>query len=250
VPSDTERVFVAGAAGAIGRVLCHLLVADGHFVAGTTRSAAKVEFLRGLGVEPVLVDVFDAAALRQALLDARPTIVIHQLTDLPQTRTPEAMSAAFARNARLREVGTRNLVEAAIAGGVARMIVQSVAFAYAPGPQPYDETCPLNVASTDPNAATTARGVASLEQQVLKAPFDGVVLRYGRLYGPGTWFTAAPPLGTAVHVEAAADAARRAVSQGQAGIYNVAEEDGTVSCAKAHRELGWDPGFRIARTQS
>jgi nucleoside-diphosphate-sugar epimerase len=228
-------------------VLCRLLVADGHFVAGTTRSTGRADFLRDLGVEPVLVDVFDAAALRQKVRDARPSVVIHQLTDLPPVRTPEAMSEALVRNARLREVGTRNLVEAAIAGGVTRMIVQSVAFAYAPGPPPYDETCALNVGSADANAATTARGVASLEQQVLNAPFDGVVLRYGRFYGPGTWFNSPPPLGMAVHVEAAADAARRAVTRGQPGLYNVAEEDGAVSCAKAHRELGWEPNFRITQ---
>ena len=245
-----KRVLVAGAGGAIGRVLCRLLLADGHFVVGTTRSSARADLLRELGVEPVVVDVFDAQTLRQKIAEARVTIVIHQLTDLPQVRTPEALAEALVRNAHLREVGTRNLVEAAIAGGVTRMIVQSVAFAYAPGPRPYDETCPLNVASEDRTAAATARGVASLEQQVLNAPFDGVVLRYGRFYGPGTWFTTPPPLGTAVHVEAAADAARRAVPHGRPGIYNVAEEDGTVSCAKAHHEFAWDPGFGIVRNQS
>jgi nucleoside-diphosphate-sugar epimerase len=240
-----KRVLVAGAGGAIGRVLCRLLIADGHFVVGTTRSPPRAESLRELGVEPVVVDAFDEKALKQNVANACVTVVIHQLTDLPQIRTPETLAEALVRNARLREVGTRNLVAAAIAGGVTRMIAQSVAFAYAPGPQPYDETCALNVGAAETNAATTAHGVASLEQQVLNAPFGGVVLRYGRFYGPGTWFTTPPPLGTAVHVEAAADAARRAVSHGQLGIYNVAEEDGTVSCAKAHRELGWEPGFRI-----
>jgi nucleoside-diphosphate-sugar epimerase len=228
-------------------VLCRLLVADGHFVVGTTRSSARAESLRELGVEPVVVDVFDAENLTQKVREARVTVVVHQLTDLPQIRTPETLAEALVRNAHLREVGTRNLVEAAIAAGISRMIVQSVAFAYAPGPRPYDEISPLNVTSEDRTAATTARGVASLEQQVLNALFDGVVLRYGRFYGPGTWFTTPPPLGTAVHVEAAADAARRALSHGDSGTYNIAEEDGAVSCAKAHRELGWDPGFRITR---
>jgi len=151
-----KRVLVAGAGGAIGRVLCRLLLADGHFVVGTTRSSARADLLRELGVEPVVVDVFDAQTLRQKIAEARVTIVIHQLTDLPQVRTPEALAEALVRNAHLREVGTRNLVEAAIAGGVTRMIVQSVAFAYAPGPRPYDETCPLNVASEDRTAAATA----------------------------------------------------------------------------------------------
>jgi len=89
-----------------------------------------------------------------------------------------------------------------------------------------------------------ARGVISLEQQVLSAPLEGVVLRYGRLYGPGTGIDVRPA-GGPVHVEAAADAARRALTRGAGGIYNVAEDDGTVSSRKAIDVLGWDPAFRI-----
>ena len=90
----------------------------------------------------------------------------------------------------------------------------------------------------------TARGVASLERQTLGGPFEGLVLRYGKLYGPGTGFDT-PAAGGPLHVDAAADAARRAVTRGAPGVYNVAEEDGTVSSAKAARELGWHPDFRI-----
>lgn len=242
---ESERkgtILVAGAAGAIGRRLCPLLVADGWSVAGTTRSPGKAPLLRGLGVEPVIVDVFEGAMLSDILRTLKPEIVIHQLTDLPPGLDPARMPEARARNARLREIGTRNLAAAAAAAGARRMVAQSVAFAYAPGPMPYLEDAPLNV--DDPVAGTTARGVASLERQVLEGPFEGIVLRYGKLYGPGTGFDAPPPGGPA-HVDAAADAARRAVRQGAPGIYNIAEEDGTVSSAKARAALGWKPDFRL-----
>lgn len=239
-----HTIFLAGASGAIGRRLCRLLVAEGWRVFGTTRSPQKAESLRALGIEPVVVDVFDAERLRQAVGAARPDSVIHQLTDLPPGLDPAQMTEARARNARLREIGTRHLVEAAVAGGARRLIAQSIAFAYAPGPMPYREDAPLNVEAPDEAGGRNARGVASLEKQVLEGPFLGMVLRYGRLYGPGTGFDA-PPSGGPVHVDAAADAARRAVTRGEVGIYNIAEDDGTVSSAKAIRDLGWDPGFRI-----
>jgi nucleoside-diphosphate-sugar epimerase len=247
--SAASTVFLAGAAGAIGRRLCPLLREDGWRVVGTTRSNAKAGALRALGVEPVVVDVFDAAALRAAVAQSGASAVIHQLTDLPQLRDPASMAAALGRNARLRELGTRNLVAAALAAGAKRFVAQSIAFAYAPGPKPYAEDAPLNVSADDPAAATSARGVASLEQQVLAAPFEGIVLRYGRLYGPGTWYDS-PPAGAPVHVDAAADAARRALRCGEPGIYNVAESDGTVTSEKARRVLGWSPAFRLAAPQT
>lgn len=240
--SPRGSILVAGAAGAIGRRLCPLLVGDGWSVVGTTRSIEKAPLLRAMKVEPAVVDVFDADALHAVLQDARPEVVIHQLTDLPPGLDPARMAEARVRNARLRETGTRHLVAAAAAAGVKRMVAQSIAFAYAPGPMPYREDCPLNL--DDPELGLTARAVASLEQQVLGGPFEGIVLRYGRLYGPGTGFDRARS-GGPLHVDAAADAARRAVTRGTAGIYNVAEEDGTVSAAKAMSELGWRPEFRI-----
>lgn len=237
-----KRIFLAGAAGAIGRRLCPLLIDDGWHVAGTTRSANRAAALRAIGVEPVLVDVFDADALRRAIAEAGATIVIHQLTDLSLIADPARLAEARQRNTRLREIGTRNLIEASIASGVTRMIAQSIAFAYAPGPVPYREEAPLNLGAPD-DAGVTARGVASLEQQVMSAPFDAIILRYGRFYGPGT-LAAQPPKNGPVHIDAAAHAARLAVSRGAAGVYNVAEDDGTVDSCKALRELGWRADFR------
>ena len=240
-----KRVLVAGAAGVIGRTLCKLLLADGWSVIGTTRSAQRAAELAACGVNPVLVDVFDAPALKQVVANSGAEIVVHQLTDLPREFSPELLAAALTSNAHLRDVGTRNLVSAAVAAGVKRVVAQSIAFAYAPGPRPYTEDSPLNVAAADTAAATTARGVQSLEQQVLAGPFVGVVLRYGRLYGPGTWNAVAATSG-AVHVDAAAEAARLALGNGD-GVYNIAEDEATICSRKARRELGWDPGFRLER---
>jgi nucleoside-diphosphate-sugar epimerase len=238
----SKRIFLAGAAGAIGRRLCLLLVQDGWQVTGTTRSAEKAALLRQLGVEPAIVDVYDAMTLRRVMAESVPEIVIHQLTDLPPGLDPKRMGGAPARNARLREIGTANLIAAAVSAQARRLIVQSIAFAYAPGPKPYAEAAPLNLdASGEP--AVTARGVDSMERQTLAAPLESVVLRYGKLYGPGTGFDR-PSRGGPLHVDAAADAVRRALSVGH-GVYNIAEDDGTVSSAKAVSELGWSAAFRI-----
>src|ERR1700733_13584084 len=111
--SSMSRIFLAGAAGVIGRRLTPLLLAHGHLVWGTTRSPGNVEFLRKLGARLVVVDVFDAEALATAVLDAKPEIVMRQLTDLAAVQDPAQRSSALARNARIRDEGTRNLVAAA-----------------------------------------------------------------------------------------------------------------------------------------
>lgn len=236
------NVFIAGASGAVGRRLCKLLVADGWSVTGTTRSHEKVQLLRDLGVTPAVVDVFDEALLVELVKKAEPAVVVHQLTDLPPALDPAKMADALIRNARIREEGTRNLIAAATAAGAERMVAQSLGFVYAPGPKPYTEESPLGAA--DPSFTGTVRAVISLEEQVLNAPFPGIVLRYGKFYGPGTGFDEAAKDGP-LHVDDAADAARRALTKGQAGVYNIAEDDGTVSISKAKAELGWVPGFRI-----
>lgn len=161
--------------------------------------------LEAMGVEPAVVDVFDAAALRQTVIAARPDVVIHQLTDLPPALNPAEMPAALVRNARIRDEGTRNLIAASIAAGVKRVIAQSIAF-------------------------SVTEALLAFEQQVLGAPLDGIILRYGKFYGPGTGFdtpSATPPT---VHVDAAAEAARRAVTQLAPGRYAVTDEDGTFAC--------------------
>ena len=238
-----RRVLVAGASGAIGRRLCRLLVSEGWTVIGTTRFREKAPMLRDLGVEPAIVDVFNEALLLEVVRKAQPEIVVHQLTDLPPALDPTKMAEALVRNARLRDVGTRSLIAAAIAAGAKRMVAQSLAFVYAPGPMPYREDAPLCL--DDPLYGETARAVASLEQQVLAAPLTGIVLRYGKLYGPGTGFDL-PASGGPVHVDDAADAARRALTRGETGVYNIAEDDGAVSINKAAEALGWVPGFRLA----
>lgn len=230
-----STVFIAGASGAIGRVLCRLLVADGWRVTGATRSPERAADLESLGVAPVVVDVFDRDGLIEVVRAARPAVVIHQLTDLPKVMDPAAMAAARLRNARIRELGTAHLVEAATLAGTRRIVAQSIAFAYAPGERPHIELSALDLAN--------APSVAILENLVMGCGLEGIVLRYGRLYGPRTW-TAVASGEAPVHVEAAADAARRAVTTGKPGIYNVAEEDGTVSSHKARSELGWSPDFR------
>ena len=237
------RVFLAGATGAVGRPLTRLLVAAGHTVTGTTRSAAKAAEIEAVGAAAAVVDAYDGDAVRAAALAARPDVVIHQLTDLPGTRDPATYPAALAANARLRILATPSLVVAARAAGARRLITQSVAFAYSPGPAPLAETHPLDYAG-EGNKAVLVRGVATLEALTLGTPgIEGIVLRYAYLYGPGTWYAASEGRGF-VHVDAAAHAALLALTRGQPGAYNIADDDGAVAIDKARRELGFDPGFR------
>jgi nucleoside-diphosphate-sugar epimerase len=240
-----ERVFLAGATGAIGARLVPLLIDAGYGVFGTTRSEAKAPTLRQAGATPVIVDVFDAAALLRAVTEIRPAIVIHQLTDLPPALDPARMADAVPRNARIRDEGTRNLVAAALAAGARRLIAQSIAWVYAPGPEPHAEGDPLELDAAGPRGVTI-RGVAALERQTLGTPgLDGIVLRYGSLYGPGT---GGDPAGKPmpVHADAAAHAAHLAIDKGASGIFNVAEPNAHVATDKVRRALGWDSGFRLA----
>jgi nucleoside-diphosphate-sugar epimerase len=182
--------------------------------------------------------------LRDAVAEARPDAVIHQLTDLPKALGPDSAGGPFLANSRLRIEGTANLVAAARAAGAHRLIAQSVAFAYAPGRAPHDESDPLASAEGDTPSAVAARGVRALEAAVLGAGMDGIVLRYGRLYGPGTW-NMAPGGPGALHVDAAAHAALLALTARKAGVYNIAEPGGPVAIDKARQELGFDPSFRL-----
>jgi uncharacterized protein YbjT (DUF2867 family) len=172
------RIFVAGASGLIGTRLVPLLVAAGHTVAGMTRSPGKADTLAGLGAEPVVCDVYDAAGLSAALAGFRPDVVIHQLTDLPDNAADFGPSATEA-NRRIRIEGTGNLLRAA---GDARMIAQSISWE---------------------QATEEARaGTGEFERMVLTA--GGVVIRYGQFWGPGTYYPDEPPATPRIHIDDAA----------------------------------------------
>jgi nucleoside-diphosphate-sugar epimerase len=177
------RIFVAGASGVIGVRLVPLLVAAGHEVAGMTRSAEKADGLRALGSAPVVCDVYDAAALNKAVVGFRPDAVMHQLTDLPDeaAQIPEV----GARNDRMRREGTRNLLAATRVAAATRIYAQSIAWKL-PG----------------------ERGVAVAEHERAVLDAGGVVIRYGQLYGPGTYYEGDKPAPPRVHGD---EAARRTV---------------------------------------
>lgn len=238
-----KRIFLAGAAGAIGRRLAPLLLQDGWHVIGSTRSQEKAAELRAMGVEPAIVDVYDAEALRDVLAASKPEVVIHQLTDLPYALEAAQMTEGLKRNARLRDEGTRNLVAAAVFAGARRLIAQSISFIYAEGKTPHLESDPL-LPLTHPAYGETVAAVLSLEHQVLVAPLEGLVLRYGLFYGPGTGFDS-PIAPGSLHVDAAAQAAHLAVTAGAPGIYNAAESDGGVDCSKAIAAFSFDPSWRL-----
>jgi nucleoside-diphosphate-sugar epimerase len=230
------NIFLAGAGGAIGRRLTPLLLDAGHRVYGLTRDAARARELEARGVRAMIADVYDARALRDAVAVANPEVVIHQLTDLPQAPGERGDPAGLARNARVRVEGTKNLVAAALLCGAKRVVAQSLAFAYASGPEPHAEADPLDESRSS---------VIALEGLVLSSPpLIGTVLRFGSFYGPGTWFPE-PSGNVPLHVDAAAWATLLAMQRSAAGVFNVAEERGFVSAARAREVLGWSPAFRL-----
>ena len=242
------KILLAGAGGAIGRRLTPLLRNAGHEVFGTTRSAAKAQELKAAGVEPVVVDVFDAAGLSRLVAAIRPEIVIHQLTDLPDgfgNLDPSQRAQALSANARIRVEGTRNLVAATLAAGARRLIAQSIAWVYAPGREPHTEGDALDL-NAEGSRGVTIDGVAALEKATLHSPpLEGIVLRYGQFYGPGTGADQPSKTVPPLHVDAAAVAALLAIDRGRPGIFNVAEANNHVATDKARSELGWDPAFRL-----
>jgi nucleoside-diphosphate-sugar epimerase len=239
----SRRIFVAGGTGAIGRRLAPILVAAGHDVTGSTRTPERADRLRALGVRPVVVDAFDADGLATAVASARPEVVIHQLTDLGGSTAGGLSDDRLARTARLRSAGTANMIRAAVAAGAGRLIAQSLALCYAPGPEPHGEDDPLGI--SERWMSITLPGVVELERLVRSEPaIEGIVLRYGLLYGPGA-ATEAPDDPIAVHVDAAAWAAAFAVEHGEPGVYNVVDDGDPVSNEKARSELGWRPDLRV-----
>lgn len=223
------RVFVAGGSGVLGRALVPLLAAAGHEVTATTRAAAKTSLLTHLGATPVVVDAFDRDGLLRAVAGARPDAVVHLLTDLG--------GMDFGSNSRLRVAGSRNLVDAAREAGVRRMVAESISWVYRPGTTPAVETDPVDLDAPEPRRATIA-AVDALERAVRELPL-GVVLRFGLLYGPGTWYSrddrfgqdaragrlaATETVASFVHVEDAVRAVLMALDW-PAGTWNVVDDE-------------------------
>jgi nucleoside-diphosphate-sugar epimerase len=237
------KVFVAGATGAVGRPLVRQLLAAGHEVTGTTRSAARAAGLERAGARAVVCDALQAEPLRAAVAAAEPEVVIHQLTALPDRFEPRKRDLYEPTN-RMRIVGTRNLLDAAEAVGARRMICQSIAFAYAPvGGRVKEESDRLFSDASEP-FGSGVRAIESMERAVVGAKgLEGIVLRYGWFYGPGTYYAEDGSLASEVrrrrypvvgdggglfsfvHVDDAAGATVAALERGQTGIYNVCDDE-------------------------
>ncbi|MGH3342585.1 MAG: NAD-dependent epimerase/dehydratase family protein [Carbonactinosporaceae bacterium] len=239
------RVFLAGATGAVGRILLPALVNAGHDVVGTTRSAAKADDVRAAGGEPVVLDALDADAVHAAVTAAKPEVVIHQLTDLTRLKSPKRFDAEFATTNRLRTGGLDLLLGAAQAAGARRFIAQS----YTGWPNERSggsvktEDDPL-----DPNPAGSSRqslaAIRHLEAAVTGAAgIEGLALRYGSFYGPGTSLGAGgdilrmvgkrqlPIVGggrgvwSFVHIGDVAAATVAALDGGAPGLYNITDDE-------------------------
>ena len=234
------RVFLAGASGAIGRPLVPKLVAAGHEVTGMTRSEESAEAIRAAGARAAVVDVFDTEALNAAVAESAAEVVIHELTALPDRLDFKNPHLYDATN-RVRGEGTQNLLAAARAAGAGRFISQSIAFAYAPtGAMVKTEEDRMLTEAPGP-FGSGLRTLAEMERAVLDA--EGIVLRYGFFYGPGTYYgrdgsgsadvrrRRLPVVGKGtgvtsfVHVDDAADATVAAVERGAPGIYNITDDE-------------------------
>jgi nucleoside-diphosphate-sugar epimerase len=237
------RVFVAGASGAIGKPLIRQLVAAGHNVTGTTRRQERAEEIRAAGAKAVVCDVLDRAALEAAVKEAAPEVVVNQLTSLPEDFNPRKID--YAPTNRVRAEGGDNLMKAALAVGARRYVTQSIAFIYAPeGDWVKDEEArPFDDAP--PPFDEGERAMLAHERQVLGTEgIEGLVLRYGQFYGPGTYYTPGvgsiakqvekrmlpvigpgTGMGSFVHVGDAAGATVAALDRGAPGIYNVTDDE-------------------------
>lgn len=236
------KIFVAGATGAIGRPILAQLLARGHDVVALTRSQERAQSLVEQAIEPAIADVFDADSVKVAITHAQPEVVIEQLTSLPRTYTRESMSAAAALNTRIRLEGGANVLAAAQAAGVQRYLRQSIAFWGIPGAGLADEETPL-VSDPSPAVAADVRIVTEIERRLRETTtVEGIALRYGFFYGPGTWFNPDgdvaqqvrqqqfPIVGNGegvwswLHIEDAAIATVAAAEQGNPGVYLIAND--------------------------
>lgn len=242
-----KRVFVAGATGVLGRRLVPLLVEEGHDVTGLTRSASKKELLASLGARPVVADALDPQAMGQAISAAEPDIVVHELTALSDLRSLRNFEKAFEQNARLRGEGTDILLSASHAAGVGKFVAQCYGgFLFAANGKPIlseDDALDAHPPKPFRSALSADR---HLEEVVTGAPWlEGIALRYGAFYGPGTSLSMRPPgvqsemvrkgqfpiVGEGrgrmsfIHIDDAATATVAAIERGRRGIYHITDDE-------------------------
>ena len=252
------RVFVAGATGAIGRLLVRQLRDHGHEVVGMTRDPARGEKLREAGATPVVGDATDRDLVKRAVAEARPDVIVNELTDLPASLDPKRLAEIYAANDRVRRDGTAALLAAAGESEVTRFISQSSAFWYAPTPGDVKtEDDPFDTDAPEPSG-TSVRTMRAVEETIRAAPgLAGTILRYATLYGPGTWYEPDGEIGrrfrkwmypiigsgaavmSFVHVEDAAAATVAAVEAAIPGTFNVADDEPA-------RARDWMPAFAAA----
>jgi nucleoside-diphosphate-sugar epimerase len=243
----TMKVFVAGASGALGKHLLPELVAEGHDVVGMTRTPAKRDLIRQLGAHPVVADALEPEAVAEAVAEAEPEVVIHQLTAIDAGSLSRSLDKSFASTNRLRTEGIDHLLAAARAVGARRFIAQSFAG------WPFERTGAPVKTEEDPLQASPPKSVAQslgaigyLEETVTGADgIEGLVLRYGGFYGPGTSLGVNPDgeqiemirkrrfpvvgngagIWSLVHIQDAASATAAAVERGEHGLYNVVDDE-------------------------
>ena len=262
------RVFLAGATGVIGAPLVTQLLEAGHEVTAMTRSGLRADQLEAAGADPVVCDIFDADGVRAAVAAASPEVVIHQLTSLPP-RLDWGDLNVFDANNRVRTEGTRVLVDAAVATGARRVVAQSIAFAYAPtGDRVKDEHAALFTDAPPPLGGVVAAVVEHEARVTDTAGIEGLVLRYGMLYGHGTYHDrrgstavdiiagrvplvrGATGMFSWLHVEDAASAAVAALERGAPGIYNVVDDEPAAVrewLPVLAEEIGAKPPRRVPR---
>ena len=236
------KVFVAGASGVIGRPLVRQLVAARHEVTGTTSKPENAAGLEAAGATPVVCDALDAAAVKAAVRDSAPEVVISQLTRLPREYNPRKID--YGPTNRARAEGGHNLIEAALAAGARRFITQSVAFIYAPeGEMVKDEEARPWSDAPEP-FRSGADATLEHEREATQTPgLEGVVLRYGQFYGPDTYYAADgniaeqvrrrrfPVVGRGegvfsfIHIDDAASATVASLERGAPGVYNVVDDE-------------------------
>ena len=266
------KVFVAGATGAIGKQLVPMLVEGGHEVTGMTHSAAKTDLIRSLGARPAVADALDPEAVAQAVAESEPEVVVHELTAIDLSSFSRSIDKQFAETNRLRTEGLDHLLAAAKAASARRFIAQSYAgwpYKRVGGPVKSEED-PLD--DNPPKPVRESMGaIRHLERAVTRAEgIEGIALRYGGFYGPGTSLALDPPgeqtqmvrrrrfpivgngagVWSLVHIRDAAAATFAAIDQGEPGVYNIVDDDPApvaVFLPELAKDIGAKPPRRVPR---